>query len=91
MHLQSTPLYGNSTGLEYFYVTAFIGSHQYPQALILDTGSSVAAVPCREYCSDQSCGTHINGLYEFSKSTAGYLLTCQAEDYDCRCTDENRC
>ena len=28
MHLQGTPLYGNSTDFMYFYVTIYIGSHR---------------------------------------------------------------
>ena len=28
MHIHSTPLYGNSTGLMYYYVTVFLGSHR---------------------------------------------------------------
>jgi hypothetical protein len=26
MHMQTTPLYGNQTGLEYYYATVFFGS-----------------------------------------------------------------
>ena len=28
MHMQSTPLYGNSTDLMYYYVTVYFGSHR---------------------------------------------------------------
>jgi hypothetical protein len=30
MHLQSTPLYGNSTDFMYFYVTMYFGSQRQP-------------------------------------------------------------
>ena len=30
MHLQSTPLYGNSTDFMYYYVTMYFGSHRQP-------------------------------------------------------------
>lgn len=56
MHMQTTPLYGNQTGLEYYYATVYFGSKRQPQALIVDTGSSVAAVPCAELCSPGQCG-----------------------------------
>jgi hypothetical protein len=49
----------------------------------------VAAVPCAEYCSTGSCGQHINGLYHFSKSTAGHLLNCERDS--CTCTDGHKC
>ena len=63
MHLQSTPLYGNSTDFMYYYVTMYFGSQRQPQTLIVDTGSSVAAIPCKELCAHGSCGHHINELY----------------------------
>lgn len=56
MHLQATNLYGNSTDLEYFYIDVAFGSKRQKQALILDTGSSLAAVPCDEFCTQESCG-----------------------------------
>jgi hypothetical protein len=65
VHLQKTPLYGNSTELEYFYITAYFGSHRQAKSLIFDTESSVAAIPCSDYCSNNSCGSHINGATRF--------------------------
>ena len=66
VHLQTADLYGNSTDMQYFYVMASFGTQHKPQALILDTGSSIAAIPCAEYChsSEGQCGTHIDGLYQ---------------------------
>ena len=86
-HLQTTPLYGNSTDLEYFYATVYLGSKRQPQALIVDTGSSVAAVPCAEYCTN--CGNHLNKYYESKQSTDHFLYNCK--QVDCRCTDNDRC
>ena len=64
MYLFTTPLYGNSTDFMYYYITMYFGSHMQPQTLIVDTGSSVAAIPCKEFCEDGGkCGTHINALY----------------------------
>ena len=68
MHLLTTPLYGNSTDFMYYYITMFFGSHRQPQTLIVDTGSSVAAIPCKEFCSSGKCGKHINDLYSTTQS-----------------------
>ena len=46
VNLESSSLYGNSTDLEYFYTQVYVGSHRQPQTLIVDTGSSIAAMPC---------------------------------------------
>ena len=89
MHLQGTPLYGNSTDFMYFYVTIYVGSHRQPQQLIIDTGSSVAAIPCQEFCTSKSCGKHIDALYQSSKSTSFTLYDCRHTD--CTCSDYNRC
>lgn len=51
MNLLTTPLYGNSTDFMYYYITMYFGTHRQPQTLIVDTGSSVAAIPCKEFCS----------------------------------------
>ena len=81
MHMQSTPLYGNSTDLMYYYVTVYFGSHRQAQTLIVDTGSSVACVPCKEYCIGSSnCGKHINSLYETSQSNAFFAFDCNKVD-----------
>ena len=49
-NLQSVSLQGNSTYLKYFYAKMYVGTHEHPQYLIVDTGSSVAAMPCKEIC-----------------------------------------
>ena len=90
MHLQSTPLYGNSTDFMYFYTTVYFGSHRQAQTLIVDTGSSVAAIPCKELCSTGgNCGKHINQHYASSLSDTFTYYDCQK--VDCRCTTGNKC
>lgn len=89
MHLHTTPLYGNSTDFMYYYITMYFGSHRQAQTLIVDTGSSVAAIPCKKFCSASSCGHHINDLYDPSKSDTFKLYDCQT--VECRCETENRC
>ena len=70
IHMQSGDLHGNSTELQYFYVDTYFGSQRQKQSLIVDTGSSIAAIPCKSYCKSSSCGKHINDHYDFDKSTA---------------------
>jgi len=89
MHLRTTPLYGNSTDFMYYYITMYFGSHQQPQTLIVDTGSSVAAIPCKKYCQKGKCGRHINKLYDSSKSDHFSLYNCK--QVDCSCTGDNLC
>ena len=89
MHLHTTPLYGNSTDFMYYYVTVYFGSHQQPQTLIVDTGSSVAAIPCSDFCTKGTCGSHINSLYKASMSDQFSLYDCTK--VDCRCVEGTRC
>lgn len=89
MHLHTTPLYGNSTDFMYYYITVYFGSHRQPQTLITDTGSSVAAIPCQEFCNQGKCGKHINDLYTSSKSENFELYDCTK--VNCKCAANNRC
>jgi hypothetical protein len=78
--IQAAPLYGNSTDLQYFFVDVFIGSNREKQSLIVDTGSSIAAVPCKNHCSVQSgkstCGSHLNPYYDFDASHSKHVYDC---------------
>ena len=87
--LQTSPLYGNSTDLEYYYVIVYVGSKRHPQALIVDTGSSVAAIPCAEYRTAKSCGTHLNPIYRSNESTTHELIPCDAKK--CHCVEGDKC
>ena len=89
MHLHTTPMYGNSTDFMYYYVTMYFGTHRQPQTLITDTGSSVAAIPCEDYCLKGKCGHHINDLYKPHMSENFSLFDCNK--VDCKCADKNRC
>ena len=70
MDIRTTPLYGNSTDFMYYYIIVYFGTHLQPQTLIVDTGSSVAAIPCKNFCKQNQCGKHINPLYDGQKSSA---------------------
>lgn len=93
-HLQSTALFGNSTGLEYFYVDVYLGSHRQREGLIVDTGSNIVAVPCANYCQKSiygkpSCGTHLNNWYDIDQSYFKHFYQCKNEQ--CQCTDGGKC
>lgn len=71
VHLQSTQVFGNSTDLEYYYVDVYVGTHRQKQTLIVDTGSTLLAMPCKAYCTSDdygksSCGSHINEWYDIA-------------------------
>lgn len=89
MHMHATPLFGNSTDFMYYYITMYFGTHRQPQTLIVDTGSSVAAIPCDELCTAGKCGKHINQHYFNAQSTKFSYYSCQA--VDCTCTAGDKC
>ena len=86
-HLQSSPLYGNSTDLQYFYVNVYVGSQKQRQALIVDTGSGIAAFPCQNSC--KTCGKHINEYFDLEKSSSEYIFNCKTDQ--CNCVENNLC
>jgi hypothetical protein len=45
----------------YYYVNLYVGNPPKKQALIVDTGSHITAIPCKPLCI--SCGNHINSYY----------------------------
>ena len=56
----------------------------------MDTGSSVAAIPCKEFCTGGgSCGKHIHDHFSHAKSETFHLFSCT--EVDCRCAEENKC
>ena len=65
----------------------YVGTQEHPQYLIVDTGSAVAAMPCKEICTQ--CGNHLNGLYEINKSTKHSFLDCSYRH--CQCVSGNKC
>ena len=87
VHLQSSPLYGNSTELQYFYVNVYVGSEKQPQSLIVDTGSGIAAFPCDNHC--ESCGKHLNNYFMVDTSITKQVYSCKKDN--CACTSGDRC
>ena len=62
-----------------------MGSNKEKQSLIVDTGSSICAMPCKNHCSEPvgqkaSCGKHINPWYDLDVSTAKGTYKCDFDD-----------
>lgn len=89
MHLEVSDIYGNSTGLMYYYVNVYIGEGDniQKQALIIDTGSGVTCFPCKDYCTH--CGKHLNPYFDTSESETLRILDCKKDK--CSWADDNKC
>lgn len=89
MHVESTDIYGNSTGLMYYFTNVYVGSHSNPstQSLILDTGSGITWFPWKDYW--ESCGKHINSYYDVRNSKSVEYLNCKKDN--CSCTLGDKC
>lgn len=74
----SSIIFGNSSSLNYYYVNIYIGNPPQKQAVIIDTGSHITAVPCQPYC--KSCGKHINDYYNSTNSNMSKLLQCGSNE-----------
>ena len=89
----SSPIFGNSTYLNYYYVDLYIGEPSQKQSVIIDTGSHITAVPCLPHC--KKCGKHLNEYYDMSKSNHSKIINC--EDQACKgfgyslCSENKQC
>ncbi len=90
---EMSQIYGNSTYLNYYYINVHIGTPPQSQALIIDTGSHLTAVPCLPHCKD--CGKHINSYYDMSKSSTSETVQCGMSSCSTlgytRCLADNTC
>ena len=93
-NLVSIPLhvgevYGNITGLMYYYTEVLVGSSKNAsrQALILDTGSHLTAFPCKGVW--KHCGKHIYQPFDFKGSSTAKLLDWN--EFDCKWGKNNEC
>jgi hypothetical protein len=73
----SSPIFGNSTYLNYYYVDIYIGEPPQKQSVIIDTGSHITAVPCLPHC--KNCGKHLNKYYDMRNSKFSRVLNCEEE------------
>lgn len=90
---ESTPIYGNSSSLSYYYVNIYIGEPPQKQSVIIDTGSHLTAVPCQPYILN--CGRHMNPYYDVQKSNQSSIIQCEkdkcAQINYAKCEPDNTC
>eukprot|EP00927_Polykrikos_kofoidii_P054357 TRINITY_DN48784_c0_g1_i1.p1 TRINITY_DN48784_c0_g1~~TRINITY_DN48784_c0_g1_i1.p1 ORF type:complete len:498 (+),score=55.13 TRINITY_DN48784_c0_g1_i1:29-1522(+) len=72
-HIVSTKLYGNIAGFGYYFTDILVGSDEQRVSVIVDTGSSDCAFPCR---SCDTCGDHLDNPYDFERSTTSRKIPC---------------
>jgi hypothetical protein len=83
----STPIFGNTSSLNYYYVNINVGTPSKTQSLIIDTGSFITTLPCQPYC--QECGTHLNSYYNITASSTSEEITCSYSE--CSTLTNSRC
>ena len=86
IELQSSQLHGNSSSLRYFYVNAYFGSNKQPQSLIVDTGSYMTAVPCKQGCTAKTCGEYVFPWFDGQASETHFVFECSK--YRCKCNSD---
>lgn len=67
-------MHGNLS-LGYYYANIYLGTPPQKQSFIIDTGSTLFAIPCN-MCT--SCGLrHLNPKFDVTRSNTSRLLTCE--------------
>ncbi len=89
----SSPIFGNTTALNYYYVDIWIGNPPQRQSVIIDTGSHITAVPCQPFC--EKCGSHLNKYYDMRNSNESSVIDCKTKECDDTgygsCNKDGRC
>lgn len=89
----STPIFGNSSSLNYYFVNVYLGNPPQKQSVIIDTGSHLTAVPCLPYCI--SCGKHMNPYYNSKLSSNSDVINCDSDKCknieNSKCESDNTC
>lgn len=75
---------GDSSYLNYYYTTLYLGKDQSPQVYILDTGSSITTSPC-DKCT--SCGKHLNQKYKLESENK--IIKCDSDR--CNLVSNTKC
>jgi hypothetical protein len=83
----TSPIFGNTTSINYYYIDLYIGNPPQKQSLIIDTGSHITSVPCLPYC--EKCGKHLNKYYDMHKSNESRLVDCT--NHTCKNTWAGSC
>jgi len=71
---ETSIIHGNSTSINYYFITAYFGTPPQKQALIIDTGSSLTGVPCEKLC--KKCGKHLNQYFNPFNSYSNTPISC---------------
>lgn len=72
--LQSVAMYGGIYDYAYYFVSVLVGTPPQRQSVIVDSGSSLLAFPCRN-CRD--CGhEHMDSGFDFARSSTARWLSC---------------
>ena len=80
-------LEGNTMPLGYFFVRVQLGTPGQTFTVIVDTGSSLMAVPCH---GCQNCGKHISSYFEPLKSSTFSYGSCSALQH-CQSCEGGHC
>lgn len=81
-------LYGSIEQYAYYFVDILVGTPPQRQSVILDSGSSLLAFPCK---GCDHCGNHIDAPFDFSLSTTSEWLDCKHEACYSGCGPGNHC
>ena len=72
-HIESARLYGNLEVLGYYFLDILVGSPAQRVSVILDTGSSAVAFPCK---TCKHCGNHVDPPFDFESSSTAQWQQC---------------
>eukprot|EP00923_Selenidium_pygospionis_P054655 GHVN01095237.1.p1 GENE.GHVN01095237.1~~GHVN01095237.1.p1 ORF type:complete len:324 (-),score=18.79 GHVN01095237.1:412-1383(-) len=81
-------LYGSIDTYAYYFLDILVGMPPQRQSVILDSGSSLLAFPCKG-CS--LCGSHIDSPFDFSVSKTAEWLLCHSPNCFSGCGEEKHC
>eukprot|EP01138_Halocafeteria_seosinensis_P014101 gb/GECG01014399.1/.p1 GENE.gb/GECG01014399.1/~~gb/GECG01014399.1/.p1 ORF type:complete len:567 (+),score=36.56 gb/GECG01014399.1/:1-1701(+) len=86
---ESVPVNGPFRDLAYFYSDAWVGTPATKFSVIVDTGSSLMAFPCK---GCKTCGKHEGHRYDPAKSSTSEKVKCRAADCFGSCNRQhNQC
>jgi len=87
--IESARLYGNVNQYAYYYADLFIGTPKSQRvSVIVDTGSSVVAFPCKN-CDH--CGQHKDPLFDARLSKSSHWLGCRETECNNGCKFDDKC
>lgn len=73
--IESCRIYGNINEYAYYYIDLLVGTPPQRVSVIADTGSHLAAFPCR---SCKHCGRHLDPGFDLDASSTAKWIGCEA-------------